>query len=977
LPTGKELAEASAAAQAGWVIRPFPLDQVRLGPGVFREKRDRMLNYARNYGGEADIFAGPDRMLSIFRANAGLDTKGAEPVGSWENATGYLRGHYAGHFMSMLAQAYAGTGDRVYKMKLDHMVAALAECQAALANAARRPTPRVPGRHGSALRFSGSPIGEAEHVRLPSGIIGGLSDFTIALWVKPSVYDRNAVSDSRGNPIELTNGSAIFSFGSPNPEYAEEPLAHMYLTVRVSDEKPVPRFAITTSGEEGEQRLDGVEPLPTDEWTHLALTRAGNTATLFIDGAPVATNTAMTLGPADLGTASACWLGRHQFPQRTVSYLNASLDEFQIFGKALGEEEVRSLIESPGGSAGGGEVVWYRFDEDGGAVALDSSGNGRDATVFAPTDGRRHPGFLSAYPETQFIRLEEFARYGGSRGIWAPYYTLHKIMAGLIDAHVHAGNEEALDILTGIGDWVHSRLAPLRQEQLDRMWDIYIAGEYGGMNESLAFLHTLRPDRGEYLEAARRFDNRNILPPTAANQDVLNGRHANQHIPQFTGYLRIYERDHQEAYFAAARNFWAMVVRHRTYSHGGVGVGEMLRDRDVIAGSLFEDRNHAETCPLYNMLKLSRNLFFHEADPKYMDYYEVGLFNQMLGSRRDMDSADSPQVTYFVPVQPGQRRSYGNVGTCCGGTGMESHTKYQDSIYFRSVADSALIVNLFISSTLRWPEKGFTVTQESRFPENGASTLTVEGSGLLDIRLRVPYWVRKGFFVSINGELQSLEAIPGTYLNLTRRWSPGDRIEIDMPFSFRMEGAIDDPAIQSVYYGPVLLAAQADPVGQDPESGFLDVSLYPHLKLDGDLAGAFSPADRPLHFTLNGLNMAPFFVADPVEEGGAPPEGTQSGQLRGRGRRGPPTQPYHIYLRRREPSVAFGSVDSGVPNAVGPHGATFLDTVWGEAPFPSHRDFLSSVERVAADWTAGGAFTPAQAGAVLEAALRAEEDLRV
>jgi DUF1680 family protein len=948
-----------------------------LGTGVFREKRDKMLNYARNYGSDEDVFAGPDRLLSIFRANAGLDTKGAEPVGSWENATGYLRGHYAGHFMSMLAQAYAGTGDEVYKEKLDYMVAALTQCQEALAAAAALPTPRIAGRFGTALRLSGSPIGLAEHVRVPVGVADGMEDFTIALWINPSVYAREAVSDPRRDTIELINRSAVFSFGSPNPEYAEEPLAHMYLTVRASNEAPFPRFAITTTGEEGEQRLDGVEPLPMDEWTHIAVTRAGSTATLFLNGVPVAVNPAMTLGPADLGAATDFWIGRHQFPQRNISYLNASLDEFQIFRRALAEEEVRSLLDSPGGSMGGGDAAWYGFDEGEGPTALDSSGNRLDATIVAPTDGRRHPGFLSAYPETQFMRLEEFARYGGSQGIWAPYYTLHKIMAGLIDAHVHTGNEQALTVLAGIGDWVHSRLAPLRQEQLDRMWDIYIAGEYGGVNESLAHLHALRPDKEEYLEAARRFDNRNLYPPTAANEDVLDGRHANQHIPQFTGYLRIFEQGHDESYLAAAKNFWGMLVPHRMYSHGGVGVGEMLRERDVIAGSLFEDRNHAETCPLYNMLKLSRNLFFHEADPKYMDYYELGLFNQMLGSRRDMDSVDSPQVTYFVPVQPGQRRSYGNVGTCCGGTGMESHTKYQDSIYFRSVDDAALLVNLYISSTLQWPEKGFTITQESSFPKEGRTTLMVDGSGPLDIRLRVPEWVKRGFFVSINREIQGLDAIPGTYLNLSRRWASGDRIDIEMPFKFRVETAIDDPAIQSVYYGPILLAAQADPVGEDMASGLLDVSFYRHMKLDGDLAGAMAPTDQPLHFTTNGLILAPFFVADPVEEPTPPAVAPEGGQLQGRGRRGPPTQPYHIYFRRREPSIVFGSVDTGVPNGSGPGDLTFLDAIWSEAPFPSHQALLATVERMAGEWAEGGKFTQAQRDAILEAARQAEADLRI
>jgi len=805
----------------------------------------------------------------------------------------------------------------------------------------------------------------------------GLGDFTIALWINPHLYDPEALSDRRGDPLSITTQSAVFSFGSPNPEYAEAPLAHMYLTVRVSDENPVPRFAITTSGEEGKQTLDGAEPLLVDEWTHVTITQAGNTGTLYINGVPVAVNPEMTLGPADLGRTADNWLGRHQFPQRNVSYLNADLDEFQIFGRALGEDDVRSLMDSPGGTTGGGDVAWYSFDEADGPTAVDSSGSGRDASVVAPTDGRRHPGFLSAYPETQFIRLEEFATYGGAQGIWAPYYTLHKIMAGLTDAYVHTGNEEALEVLTGIGDWVWSRLEPLTQGQLDGMWDIYIAGEYGGVNESMAYLHALRPDKPEYVEAAKRFVNNNVYAPTVANEDALDGRHANQHIPQFTGYLRTYEQGHEEDFLLAARNFWDMIVPHRIYSHGVVGVGEMIRERGVVAGSLFDDRNHAETCPLYNMLKLSRNLFFHEPDPKYMNYYELGLFNQMVASRRDADSADSPEVTYFVPVRPGERRSYGNVGTCCGGTGMENHTKYQDSIYFRSVDDTTLYVNLYIPSTLNWPGKGFTITQATRYPEEGASTLTVEGNGPLDIKLRVPEWVGKGFSVSINGEPQEANAVPGTYLALSRRWSSGDTIEISMPFSFRAVPAIDDPTVQSIYYGPTLLAAQAEAIGEDLDSGLLEVGFYRHLKLDGDLASAMAPIDRALHFATGGLTLAPFYVSDPVPPGWEPPEPDPDSPFSGRGRRGPPTQPYHLYVRRHEPRIIFGSQDSGISNPTGSDGRTFLDAVWAEAPFNSHSALLSTVERIAAEWAGDGSLTEFEASTITETARSAEEDLRV
>lgn len=970
-PRGGRIGAAALAAESGRRVRPFELTQVRLGEGVFQQKRDRMLNYARNYGSRTDVHAGPDRLLSIFRANAGLDTRGAQPVGSWENANGYLRGHYAGHFMSMLAQSYASTGDEVYRQKLDYMVQALGECQAALAAEARRPTPRVSGRHGSAMRFTGSPTGHAEHVRLPDGLMSGLRDFTIAFWIRPMVDSADNLPHARPEPVELTNGSAVFSFGSPNPDYAEPPRSHMYMTVRASSDQPVPRFAITNSGADGEQRLDGTAPLPVDEWTHVAITRSGSTGTLYINGAAVATNPGMTLGPADLGTMTDHWLGRHQFPQRTISYLNALLDEFQVYGRALTAAEVSSLLQSAGGSAGGGDVAWYRFDEASGAVATDSSSRGRHGQVRGPNDGQRHAGFLSAYPETQFIRLEEFSTYGDNRGIWAPYYTLHKIMAGLLDAHEHTGNRQALEIVAGIGDWVHSRITALPQAQLDRMWDIYIAGEYGGINESLAQLEVVRPSEGRYLDAASRFVNRNVYDPTLADEDRLDGRHANQHIPQFIGYLREYEAGGGDNYYTAAQNFWDMIVPHRSYSHGGVGVNEILRERGIIAGFLFRDRNHAETCVLYNMLKLSRGLFFHDPDPKYMNYYELGLFNQMLGSRRDMDSDTRPEVTYFVPVQPGQRRSYGNTGTCCGGTGLENHTKYQESIYFRSVDENTLFVNLYIPSTLEWREKGFTITQQTRYPEEGSSSLLVNGSGRLDIRLRVPAWVQRGYAVRINGQAQSVDAVPGTYISLNRNWRSGDRIDIEMPFSFHVARAIDDPTVQSIYWGPTLLTVQQGPVGDNLENGLIEVSLSDRLKLDGDLGAVIRPADRPLHFRMGELTLAPLSVADP-----APPVNVPVGPGGGEGQQAPPTQPYHIYVRRREPRIMFGSIDSGVENRAGADRLPFLDAVWDQAPFDSHARFVATVERIADERVAAGSMTAQERTAVVDAARRAEAALR-
>jgi DUF1680 family protein len=947
-----------AEAASGTVVRPFALKDVSLGASIFQQKRDRILHFARFYGGEAEL-AGPDRMLSNFRANAGLDTRGAQPPGDWDNATGYLRGHYSGHFMSMLAQAYAGTGDDVYKRKLDYIVAGLAECQDELAAAARKSTPRTAGRFGSALRLTGSPIGHAEHVALPAGLVDSLTDFTIATWINLSVYDRSRLPDPKADPEALNNAAAIFDFGSPNADFGAPPLAHMFLTVRVSNQQPVPRFAITTRGVDGEQRIDGTAALPVDRWTHVAVTRLGHVGTLYIDGAPVGTNRDLTLGPADLGNTTANWIGRGQFPQRSVSYLNAALDEFQIHDRALTATEMASLMTR---DIGGGNVARYGFDESDGPVAEDTSGRNRPGRIIAPTDGRRHVGFLSAYPETQFVRLEEFATYGGNQGIWAPYYTLHKILAGLLDAHLLAGNTQALEIAARIGDWVHSRLSPLPQQQLDRMWNTYIAGEYGGMNESLARLHGLRPRNAEYLAAAERFTNTAVYAPVVKNDDILDGRHANQHIPQFIGYLRMFEESNELDHQSAAKNFWDMIVPHRIYSHGGLGVGEILRKRDIIAGSLYQfpkDENHAETCPLYNMLKLSRDLFFHDPDPKYMNYYERGLFNQILGSRRDSDSVASPLVTYFVPVRPGHGREYGNMGTCCGGTGLENHTKYQDSIYFRSSDDSTLYVNLYIASTLRWPEKGFTIKQDTRYPEEGASTLTIDGHGPLDIKLRVPAWIRKGYAVTINGTLQRVNAVPGTYVTLRRRWNSGDRIHIALPLTFSVERTLDDPTVQSIFYGPTLMAVQHESLGSDLNTGLIGLSFYRHVRLDGDFAPAITPGDAPMHFVTNGYTLAPFYVADPGADG-----------------EHAPTKPYHVYVRRHEPEIVFGSIAAGVSNHARPDGLTFLDVVWDQAPFTDHGRFKSAVGRIAAEWQQAGRLTVQERAAIISAAARAERELR-
>jgi DUF1680 family protein len=886
---------------ASWVVTDFPLSHVTLKNSLFSRHRDLMLEFASGYP--------VDNMLFNFRANAGLpNPAGAEPVGGWDTPTGNLRGHSTGHFMTLLAQAYAGGGGAVYKQKLDYMVTALGQCQDALNAMVGKPAPPPPppswvgGMFGHAVGLSGT----GQYVVLPAAILSGLTDFTIACWV---------------NIGQITQWSRIFDFSTGTSNY-------MFLA---ADTGSGPRFAITTSGTGGEQRLSSSTRLPTGKWTHVAVTLSGGTATLYVNGAAVATSTGITLTPSSLGATGNNWIGRSQFGDPD---LNGSVDEFQIYSRALSAAEVQSLTTSAGGSPGGGNVAWYHFDETSGSAAADSSGAGHAASVVTTSTGAAgpsHAGYLAAYPETQFIELESFATYPT---IWAPWYTNHMTMRGLLDAYRLTGNQQALQIVTGMADWAFSRLGHLPRTQLDGMWKIYIAGEYNAMPVVLAELAAITGNQ-DYLTTAECFVNTYLFDAAIHNTDILNGEHANQHIPQYQGYLRIYDYATQTDYYTrpdyytAAANFWDQVVPHRTYVDGGMaGRGEIFGARDVIAATI--QSTNAEGCPLYNMLKLSRSLFFHNPDPKYMQYFERGLYGQIISRRQDAHSTTDPLVTYFLPVDPGAVRDYqGNLGDCDGGTGPEDHTKFQESIYFRSVDGSALYVNLYMASVLHWPERGFSIDQSTSYPEDpsGSVTMHVMGSGQLDIKLRVPYWVRRGFTVSVNGVQQRLSAVAGTYVTLSRRWKPGDTIRISMPFSLRMERTLDQPQTQAIAYGPVPLVLRSS------STSFLELSLYKDFTLSGDLSHAITPGSAPMTFTTNGFTLTPFYTDD--------------------------ASPYHVYFHRSEPEIVFGSVDSGVANVQGADGMSFLDLVWAQAPFASQGAFVSAVSSVAARWVQDGLLTAA------------------
>ncbi|MBT2291878.1 glycoside hydrolase family 127 protein [Paenibacillus albidus] len=488
---------------------------------------------------------------------------------------------------------------------------------------------------------------------------------------------------------------------------------------------------------------------------------------------------------------------------------------------------------------------------------MPSAGNGMTGTKVGASKpeliGNNREGYLSAYPERQFILLENGGVYvSGSTdsnnidSIWAPYYTLHKIMAGLLDCYELAGNEQALDILVKLGDWVNGRLSVLPQATLTEMWGKYIAGEYGGMNETLARLGEITGDT-KYLDTAKLFDNPKLFEPTAINEDKLNGLHANQHIPQIIGALRIFDQTNDPYYYNVANNFWSMVVNKRQLSNGGTGQGEHFRAANTVASIL--GSNTAENCATYNMLKLTRDLFFHNPSAEYMDYYERGLFNGILSSQ-DQSPANNG-VVYFMPLGPGLAKSYGRGGfTCCAGTGLESQTKYQDSIYFRSADNNSIYVNMYVPSTLDWADKGFRISQTADFPKEDSTTITVEGSGQLDMKLRVPYWAEKGFNVKINNVDQALAAVPGTYVTISRNWQSGDVVEVSIPYTLRYEPAPDDEKLGSLFYGPILLVAKNNQ------------STYLTLDVDRDNPeSSIGKTDNPLHFTVDGVSFVPMFEA--------------------------------------------------------------------------------------------------------------------
>jgi hypothetical protein len=473
-------------------------------------------------------------------------------------------------------------------------------------------------------------------------------------------------------------------------------------------------------------------------------------------------------------------------------------------------------------------------------------------------------GFISAYPPDQFIMLENGAKYGGQKNqVWAPYYTLHKILAGLMDVYEVSGNKKALEIATNMGDWVYARLNQLPRETLIKMWNTYIAGEFGGMNESMARMYRIT-GKPEYLKTAQLFDNIKVFYGDTAhshglakNVDLFRGLHANQHIPQIVGSIEMYRVSKNPEYYKIADNFWYKMVNDYMYSIGGVAGARnpanaecFIAQPSTLYENGFSEGGQNETCATYNMLKLTADLFLFDQRAELMDYYERGLYNHILASVAE----NSPANTYHVPLRPGAIKQFGNADmtgfTCCNGTAIESSTKLQNSIYFKSKDNQSLYVNLYIPSTLDWTERKIRIEQTTNFPNEDHTRLTVKGNGKFDINVRVPGWATKGFFVKINGQVQKHQTEPGSYLKISRIWKDGDTVELQMPFQFHLDPVMDQQNIASLFYGPILLAAQEPEARKDWRKVNLDAK---------DISKSILGDPQQLRFNIDGVVFKPFY----------------------------------------------------------------------------------------------------------------------
>jgi len=428
-------------------------------------------------------------------------------------------------------------------------------------------------------------------------------------------------------------------------------------------------------------------------------------------------------------------------------------------------------------------------------------------------------GYVSGFPRECFDKV-----FSGEFNVtrfelgdsWVPWYSIHKIYAGLIDAYVLTGNEQALEVVIKLSDWAKKGTDNLTEEQFDKM--IYC--EHGGMCEAMANLYEITKNE-DYLELSKRFYHKETLSPLIELQDELEGKHANTQIPKVIGAVRLYELIGNEDYKNAAIFFWNVVTKSRSYAIGG-------NSRDEHFGKINTEKlgvTTAETCNTYNMLKLTEHLYDWDHNSDYMDYYENALYNHILASQ----DPDSGMKTYFVSTQPGHFKVYcspDNSFWCCTGTGMENPARYIRNIYYRDNDD--LFVNLYISSKIELTDKGIVLSQETKFPEADKMKLIFEEAEekRMTLNIRVPYWVDGQVTATVNGNEQYSKAEKG-YISIEGNWKKGDVVDVTIPMNIHVYASKEDSHKIAFMYGPLVLAGE---LGREnfPETDILE----DHLKLN-------------------------------------------------------------------------------------------------------------------------------------------------
>jgi len=440
--------------------------------------------------------------------------------------------------------------------------------------------------------------------------------------------------------------------------------------------------------------------------------------------------------------------------------------------------------------------------------------------VLAECQEKSGDGYLSAFPAAWFDKLET-----NPRGASVPYYTIHKILAGLLDVHAFCGNKQALDVAAKMSDYFAVRMAKLTPDQIEAMFRTDYKGnplnEFGGMAEALADLYDLSrkdgdPNAARHLKLAAVFNRDWLIDPLLQGEDKLSGLHGNTHAAQAVGLARYAQAAGDNRTGKAAEAFWRVVVGDHSFVNGSNSFDEKLRN----TGTEVAGKGHAalspqtsESCNTYNMFKLTRRLFERRPSVAYVDYFENALYNHLLASIEPQHG----RVMYYMSMRPGDYRVHIHEPYCCQGSGLEHAARFGEAIYFHN--ERSLWVNLFIPSTLHWSEQGLKVRLETQYPESGAIKLTLNTAAPVEatIHLRVPGWLTGPVTVKINGTKESVAAGPGTFLALTRTWRDGDVIDLQLPLAVRVRPSRDDPTTVSFFYGPVLLAGELGRGGM-PES---------------------------------------------------------------------------------------------------------------------------------------------------------------